>query len=141
MSLLKRNSLANFNPLVNDWLDFNWMSDFFKKEGVPAVNVKETDQNFEIEVAAPGLNKADFKVSLENRVLTISAEKTSEKNEKTEDFTHQEFSFNSFKRSFALPENINEEAIQATYEHGILKLVLGKKEIKTFSHKKEISIA
>jgi HSP20 family protein len=137
MSLLKKNSFPNFSPMLTDWLDFNWL----KKADAPAVNVKETEQNFEIEVAAPGLQKEDFKVSLANRILTISAEKRSEKNEKTEDFTHQEFSFHSFERTFTLPENVDEEAITATYEHGILKLTLGKKELKPIENKKTINIA
>lgn len=101
-----------------EWFDKNW---------VPAVNVKETDDNFQIEVAAPGLSKKDFVVTVENGVLNISAE-TKEETEETEDnYTRKEFSYNSFKRSFTLPESVKEE-VNAKYNDGVLRLTLDKKE-------------
>ena len=94
---------------------------------IPAINVKETEDNFEIEIAAPGFNKKDFEISIENGLLKISAENSEEIKEEEGDYTRKEFNYNSFLRSFTLPENVNEEEmIDATYKRGILKLVLNK---------------
>jgi len=113
-------------------LEDNWM---------PAMNIKENDLNFEIEVAVPGFNKKDFDVNIENGVLHIAAEKKIEKKEKLENFTRREFNYNKFLRSFSLPENINEEEeIKAKYKDGILKLVLNKLPVEALPHKKVIEI-
>ncbi len=93
----------------------------------PAVNIVETENNFRLEVAAPGLGKEDFKVELEQNRLTISAEKQSEKVE-GENLRMREFAYNSFKRSFTLPKTVDGERIEAKYEQGVLSLVLPKKE-------------
>ena len=143
MSLIKRNGFLNLNPLFTDLFDVDnlFNTDFMRNDMVPAVNVKENANNFEIEVAAPGLTKEDFKITLENRILTISSEKRAEKNEENEKFTRKEFSYRAFKRSFSLPENVNEENVNANYENGILRLILTKKEIAKMAPRKEISIA
>ena len=112
-------------------LEDNWM---------PAMNIKENDLNFEIEVAVPGFNKKDFDVNIENGVLHIAAEKKIEKKEKLENFTRREFNYNKFLRSFTLPENVNEEKIDANYENGILKIHLGKKVLTKVTPKKEIAV-
>lgn len=144
MSLIKR----------SDWPSLasgSWLSDFFdndrffdssllKFQSVPAVNVKETDKSFEIEVAAPGLTKKDFNVSVDNHILTISSEKKEEKETKEKDYTRQEFSYSSFSRSFALPDNIKEEEVNARYEDGVLKLTLSKKIPSTQKTKKAIEV-
>jgi HSP20 family protein len=117
----------------------NWLSDFFDNDRffdsnwlrttVPAVNVKEQDKAFEIELAAPGLSKKDFKVTAENGILTISSEKRDEEERKEKDYTRKEFSYSSFSRSFMLPENASQEDIKASYEDGVLKLQVAKKVI------------
>jgi HSP20 family protein len=144
MSLIKR---SNWPSLANgSWLsDFSdndrfFYSDWLKKQSMPAVNVKETEKNFEIEVAAPGLNKKDFKITVDNGVLTISSEKEEEKEQKEKDYTRKEFSYSSFSRSFTLPENVNEEDVKANYEDGVLKLNVAKKSIAQSKAKKGIEV-
>lgn len=100
---------------------------------MPAVNIYENDNGFRIELAAPGFDKADFNIELNNQLLSISAEEKKEKTEKDTEgrFTRREFSYQSFKRSFTLPENtVDGDKIEAAYENGILKLHVPKLEEK-----------
>ncbi|WP_428656156.1 Hsp20/alpha crystallin family protein [Runella sp.] len=96
--------------------------------GVPAVNIVEHDGGFRLEVAAPGLKKEDFKINLENNVLTISAQQEQKNEENTEKYTRKEFSFTSFRRAFTLPTTVDGEQINAAYTDGVLKVELPKKE-------------
>jgi HSP20 family protein len=96
--------------------------------GVPAVNIAEHEGGFRLEVAAPGLKKEDFKINLENNVLTISAQQEQKNEESTEKYTRKEFSFTSFRRAFTLPNTIDGEHINAAYTDGVLKVELPKKE-------------
>jgi HSP20 family protein len=107
----------------------------------PSVNVTENHKNFKIEMAAPGLNKKDFKIEADNGVLTISYEKKNEDSSKEENYTRREFSYESFCRSFTLPENSLPEKIEAHYQDGILRLDLPKKEVAIIKPKKEIPVA
>jgi len=138
MSLIKWNSKDLFPSLDSIWDDF-FNRDYLTKAfdlgtKVPAVNTKETDTAYELEVAVPGMKKEDFKISLDDRFLTISSEKKEEKEEKDgEKITRKEFSYSSFKRSFQLPDNVKQEDISANYENGLLKVVLPK----TISDKKQ----
>lgn len=93
---------------------------------VPSANVIESPKEYKIELAAPGMERKDFNLQVENHCLTISAEKKEEKKETEGDFTRREYSFNSFTRSFTLPENIKEGEIDAKYENGILKVHVPK---------------
>lgn len=97
---------------------------------IPAVNIKETADNFEVEMAAPGMNKEDFKVELDGNTLTISSEMRNEREEKEgERYTRQEFSYQSFQRTFTLPKNVVDvEQINARYENGVLHLLIPKRE-------------
>lgn len=95
---------------------------------IPAVNVKESENAFQIEVAAPGLKKEDFKLSLHENRLTISAKQEEKNEEKTEKFSRQEFNYSSFQRTFTLPKNVDGEKIGASYTDGILHVELPKKE-------------
>ena len=117
-------------------------NDFFlENKWVPAMNVKETDDRFEIEIAAPGFTKDDFNVSIENGVLRIEAENKEEMEKKEDDYTRREFNYNSFYRSFTLPENVNaDEMIDATYKRGILKLVLNKLHVDEITPKRVIEV-
>jgi HSP20 family protein len=131
MTLMKRTdwpSLIN-NTWLSDFFDKDrfFDSDWMKNQTVPSVNVTESEKNFELEMAAPGLTKKDFKITAEKGMLTISSEKKEEKEEREKDCTRKEFNYTSFSRSFTLPENTNEDDIRATYENGILKLAIAKK--------------
>jgi HSP20 family protein len=147
MSLIKKTNgdFPSFRSLYNDVLN---LERFFEDEPmlnrlrqVPSVNIREKDAAFEVEMAAPGMDKKDFKLQLENNVLSISAEKKEEKNEETETFTRREFSYNSFVRSFELPTTVNADSIEARYQDGILRLILPKKEEAKQKTKKQIAIS
>ena len=92
------------------------------------MNIKETGNDYEIELAAPGFDKKDFKVTVENGCLNISAEKSDSKEEKDANYTRREFSHNSFERSLQLPDSIKDDTINAKYNDGILRFKLAKKE-------------
>jgi HSP20 family protein len=130
MNLIKRNTLP-FPSIVDELLKPDWlggMQDF--NTNVPAVNIKETDTSFGIELAAPGKNKQDFNIEIDHNVLTISSEEKIEKEEKINEgkYTRKEFGYTSFRRAFTLPETVNTDSINATYENGILHVALPKKE-------------
>lgn len=111
---------------------------------VPAVNVKETEDAFQIEVAAPGFDKKDFHVEVNNNLMTISSAKEVKNEEKDENgrYTRKEFGYTSFKRSFTLPENaVNTDKIKARYENGILMVDLPKREEVKPKPVKQIAIA
>jgi len=144
MSLVKRSEwplLGNGSWLSNFFDNERFFdSDLLKNRALPAVNVRETEKNFEIEVAAPGRSKKDFKISAENGMLTISSEQTQESEEKEKDYTRKEFNYSSFTRSFMLPENANEDDIKANYADGILKLEVAKKTISQPKTRKAIEV-
>ena len=123
------------------WNTENWFSNpvFSQETTLPAVNIKENDNNFEIDVAAPGFEKQDFKLDIENNVLTISAENKKEEKEERENYTRREFAYSSFTRSFTLPETVKADQIQAKYENGLLHLTL-QKTAKTAAERKSIPI-
>lgn len=108
---------------------------------VPAVNIKENDKNFEIEVAAPGLSKEDFQINLEKNILTVSSKNEENKEEKADSFTRKEFSFKSFSRSFSLPESVKVEKISANYKNGVLLIELPKIEEAQLEKVKSIKIS
>ncbi len=109
--------ILNFPTKVNHW-----------KNTSPSVNIKETEEGFNLELAAPGLVKEDFNLELNDDVLTISSEKKVENEAQKDNYTRREFSYQSFKRSFSLPESVDHANINAKYENGILSITLPKKE-------------
>lgn len=130
MSLLTKRGDAFpsvFNNLFDDFFKDDLMVPSFLGSTVPAVNVSEEKDHFEIEVAAPGMKKDDFALNLDYNVLTISCEKKKEEEKKEKQYTRKEFSFSSFRRSFTLPESVNPEKIDAAYKDGVLKIILLKK--------------
>lgn len=130
------------NFFNRDLMDWN-TSNFSRTDTtLPAVNVKENDDAFEIEVAAPGMKKGDFKINLENNLLTISSEKEEERRESEKGrFTRREFSYQSFQRSFTVPETmVNGDQITAKYCEGILCITLPKREEIKPKPAREISI-
>ncbi|MGZ3749736.1 MAG: Hsp20/alpha crystallin family protein [Bacteroidia bacterium] len=152
-SLIKWNGNGNkhlfpeFPSLFDDFLTrdlFSFpMHSAFNGSSVPAVNVKETDSAFELEMAAPGMEKKDFTIELERDTLIISAQKENKSEEKNEDGRYQrkEFSYQSFKRSFNLPEDlVKADEISANYKEGILHIMIPKKEPAKPKLLKQISI-
>lgn len=95
---------------------------------MPAVNITENHNHYNVSLAAPGLKKEDFKIDLDGNMLTISAEKEEKHEEKDEKFNRKEYSYTSFSRSFTLPEDVKQDAIDARYENGILNIKLNRKE-------------
>ena len=95
----------------------------------PAVNIQETKEAYLLELAAPGLDKADFQLSLEGNLLTIAAEKKQSKEEEQKNLVRREFGYRSFKRNFTVDEKIDASRIGAKYENGVLKVILPKQEV------------
>lgn len=130
--------------LTDDWFDSslaNWKS---SGATLPAVNVRETNDDFLIEVAAPGMKRDDFKVELDNNVLTISSqtEENREQKDSNGNYTRREFSYQSFQRSFSLPENkVEGDKIAARYVDGILHVTVPKKEEAKVKPAKQIKVS
>lgn len=118
---------AYWDDFFNDSF-FNGTAPAGCKNTSPAVNITEDDNLFLIEVAAPGLAREDFKINLENDILTISSEQKEEKEENGRRYVRREFSFSAFKRSFQLPETIDADNIKANHSAGILRVELPKNE-------------
>lgn len=136
MSLIKTNW-----PALSDFFDDDWIKRRFTNDGwMPAINVVDNKENYEVEVAAPGFNKEDFNVTIENGVLTITGKTETEEEETNKNYTRREFTLNSFTKSFTLPENIDQDSIEANHENGILRLMLKKTE-KALPPKKEVVIS
>jgi HSP20 family protein len=137
----KNGSLASTNSNVNFPTWSNWLDDIFNRDlpsvftsnfntgiTLPKVNIKETADDYIVEMAVPGLKKSDFHIDLDNQTLSISTEKREENEQKDEQYTLREFGYASFKRTFSLPETIDDEKINASYNEGILTITLPKKE-------------
>jgi len=144
MTLVKFNRQPK-NNLVNPFFNdvYSLLNDSFLNEKLatrtPSVNITETDAQFEVELAVPGLSKEDFKINLEKDVLSVSAEKKTETVDENKKFTKREYNFNSFSRSFTLPESADHSKIDADYTAGILKLTIAKKE-EAKSQSREIAV-
>ena len=143
MKLMKRN---------NDILPSMWDSfahdDWFTMPGrtktgtnVPAINIQDNDNEFLIELAVPGMKKSDFKIDIENDILTISAEKRKEDEINEANYTRREFSYTAFNRSFTLPETVDSDKIEASYTDGVLGILIPKKEEAKPRPPKKIQIA
>jgi len=151
MGTLVKNNRSSFlavpsffdDMLTRDW--FNWTMNHGNDSGlVPAVNVKETNDAFELEVAAPGMNKQDFRVALDNNILLISAQKEEKHEEQDENgnYARREFSYQSFNRSFSLPERmVKSDEIVTHYTNGILHITVPKAEQAKVKPAKQIEIA
>ena len=131
-TIIKTSTMPTFRSLLEDFWNTENLFDLslLRKDSLPAVNIKENDQSFELELAAPGYEKKDFKIDVQDGVLNICAEKSEEREKEETNYTRREFSYSSFNRSFTLPENVNSEKVQAKYENGLLYLTLKKAEIK-----------
>ena len=145
--LAKRNIYyPTFSSLFGDFFDkefSDWTTSNFSptQTTLPAVNIKETDDKFEVFMAAPGMNKKDFKINLDDNLLTISSERNEENEEKNEKYSRKEYSYQSFTRSFTLPKEVADIAkISAKYENGELYIEIPKKEEAKPTPPKQIEI-
>ena len=131
MNLIKRNSFVPSSTSLFDDFFSRDLFDWSKTEGnglVPRVNIKETDDGFAVDIAAPGMKKEDFHVELDNDMLTVSSEVSQDHEEEQKNYTRKEFSYHSFRRSFYLPNTVELDKINARYSDGILSLWIPKKE-------------
>jgi len=129
----------------------NWLEDFIApvqqynnsriRTSVPAVNIAEDENKFEIEFAVPGLTKSDFSINLDNDTLTVKSEKENSNEENNSNYTRKEFSYSAFERSFTLPDAADGEKIKAEYKEGILSIEIPKKEEAKVKPAKEILIS
>ncbi len=131
MNLIKRNSfIPSSTSLFDDFFSRD-LFDWSKSEGnglVPRVNIKENNDGFSVDIAAPGMKKEDFQVELDNDMLTVSSEVSQNQEGKDERYTRKEFSYHAFRRSFYLPNTVEVDEINATYKDGILNLWIPKRE-------------
>lgn len=143
MKLVKRNN--SYNPVLDSFFNddfFNWPKTSGRFNNLPPVNISESDNDYKVDIAAPGFDKKDFKVELDNNLLTVSAKRKEDTKENKENFSRREFFQASFTRSFNLPENkIAEGDINANYESGVLSLTLPKKEEAKAQPRKLIEIS
>jgi len=131
MSLIRRSDFPNFPSLLDNFFGRDMDMDSVMERGsMPAVNIRESDDEYAIEVAAPGMKKGDFDLRLDHNVLSISSEKEHRNDEKDDqgNYTRREFSYQSFRRSFTLPDAADAENIQAKYDEGILHITIPKRE-------------
>lgn len=118
----------NNNPLFKrDVFDFDMdMTPSRLGINVPTANITENRKEYMVELAAPGLDRKDFNIELDEKTLTISAEKETEDKKEEDQYTRKEYSFQSFKRTFYIPQPIKEDKIEAKYDNGILKVTMPK---------------
>ena len=127
-----------FDKAFSDWSNSNYS---LTNTTLPATNIQESQDEFLVTMAVPGMSKKDFKIDLKDNVLTISSEKKDEKKEEQENYTRREYSYQSFSRAFTLPQNVvNDEKIEAKYENGELRITIPKKEEAKPKAPKQISI-
>ena len=136
-------------PLLSSWIDefFNrdlpsaFSQNFNSGMSLPKVNIRETADEYFVEMAVPGMKKSDFKIELNNQNLLISTEKQEQNEESGDNYTRREFGYSSFQRSFSLPESVDDEKIKASYNDGILNVHLPKREEAKQKPPKSIEIS
>jgi len=134
MTLVKFNPANNNRSLMpgfSDVFDSIFNDTFFSDRmisRVPAANISESADHYHVELAAPGLKKEDFKINLDRNVLSVSVEQNLENNESEKNYSKREYGYNSFVRSFTLPESADENRIDAAYTDGVLKIDISKRE-------------
>jgi HSP20 family protein len=135
MALIKRNENSGFPSIFSDFFENDDFLGFGsglarRQQNIPAVNIKETDKAYDIEMAAPGIPKDSINIEVENDMLTISGENKQEKEDSDKDgrYTRREFSYSSFSRSFKLPPNVNADDVKARCDNGVVNITIPKKE-------------
>lgn len=142
MALIKwnRGGVPSMNEMIENFFNTD-VGDMLSERGtLPSVNVKESKEDYRLEVAAPGLDKNDFNLQIDNNILTISAEKEEKQEKKEEAYNRKEFSYTSFSRSFTLPDVVEHDKIEANYRDGILHICIPKKEEAKVKASKRIDI-
>lgn len=142
MALIKwnRGGVPSMNEMIENFFNTE-VGDILSERGsLPSVNVKESKDDYRLEVAAPGLSKNDFNLQIDNNILTISAEKEEKQEKKEEAYNRKEFSYTSFSRSFTLPDVVEHDKIEANYRDGILHICIPKKEESKVKASKRIDI-
>lgn len=140
-----------FFPSMNSVFDdlfskdlFDWNDKNFAAYGttLPSANIKETSKDVKIDIAVPGMQKEDFQIELDHNVLSVRSEKSNESEEKDKkgNYSRKEFNYQSFYRSFSLPDSVDEEKIAATYQDGILHIEVGKRKEHTLKSTKTIPV-
>lgn len=123
-------------PSLSSWVDnffdnefsSGFLANFNKGITLPAVNIMETAEAYALEIAVPGMKKSDFTIDIDNKVLAIASSTKDTREERNANYTRREFGYSSFKRTFTLPDTVEEENVSASYEDGILKVYLPKRE-------------
>lgn len=132
MTLIKHND--PFLGMLDDIFQTDWhggrLAQNREFKSTPAVNIKEEGERFLVELAAPGMKKEDFQIDIDHNVLTISAETKQEEEHKDEKghYTRKEFNYTAFKRAFTLPETVESDGIEASYNDGLLSIHIPKRE-------------
>ncbi|HNX44214.1 MAG TPA: Hsp20/alpha crystallin family protein [Bacteroidales bacterium] len=142
LPVIRRKSI--FPSIVDEFFGKDLVPGWFDSDtGItePSVNIVEGKTDFRIEVAAPGLEKDDFRITLQNNVLTISSEKETSKEEKDEKFMRREFSYAQFRRSFSLPDTADSANISANHKNGVLYIAIPKKDEAKEKPAREISVS
>lgn len=141
LARLSENMPSVFDDFFKPWNE--WFDGGFRGRvlNVPAVNITEQKDAYEVSLAAPGLKKDDFKIDVDGNMLTISSEKEEKKEEKDKRYTRKEYNFSAFSRSFTLPDEVIKEKIQAKYEDGVLKIMLPYNEEVKKPTPKQIAVA
>ena len=139
MNLIRKQA-PFFPSLIDDFVNQDWNLKTPSSITLPAVNIKDLDAQFEIELAVPGMKKSDFEIEVEDGLLSISSSLEEEQVTEKGKFTRREFSYNSFKRTFTIPESVDPSNIEAQYSDGVLQLRLPKRKEALRQPKKLIKI-
>lgn len=140
LSKVKEMLPAAFDDFFKPWNEWFEGGLLHKTMNVPAVNIKEEDSHYAVTMAAPGMKKDDFDVDIEGNMITISAQTEEEKEESKKKYTRKEYNYSSFSRSFTLPENVQKDKIDATYNNGVLTVNLPKKEEAKQSNAHKVNV-
>ena len=139
MNLIRKQT-PFITSLFDDYVNQDWDFKVSSSAGTPAVNIKELDNQFEIDLAVPGKKKSDFEIEVEEGLLSISSSMEEDQVTEKAKFTRREFSYNSFKRTFTIPDSVDPSNIEAHYSEGVLKLSLPKRKEALQQPKKLIKI-
>ena len=139
MNLIRKQT-PFFTSLFDDYVNQDWAFKVSSSASTPAVNIKELDNQFEIDLAVPGKKKSDFEIEVEEGLLSISSSMEEDQVTEKAKFTRREFSYNSFKRTFTIPDSVDPSNIEAYYSEGVLKLRLPKRKEALPQPKKLIKI-
>lgn len=125
---------------LSPWNQWVRKDNFFNRSTIPSLNITEEKDQYKVTVAAPGLKKEDFDIEVDNHLLTVGASSENEKEEENKRYRRKEYNYSSFSRSFTMPQDVNSEAIEASYENGILTLKLTKKDSSVNASQRKVEV-